>query len=119
MNPVTIHDPPTMNLLGLLLGSIIQRNLSDEDKRRRFQKLAADIVVQAGEMSVALRFDRGRLVITREAVDRPGARVRGTLDELMKLSLGGGIVGPWLAGRLKTGGNPFLLLKLRPLLQVT
>ena len=35
MQTVTIEDPPRMNLLGLILASVIERNLQDEDKRRR------------------------------------------------------------------------------------
>lgn len=117
MANVSIEDPARMNLLGLILGSIIERNMADEDLSRRYEKLVADVVVRAGEMTVALRFDRGRVVITRRPVDRPRAQVGGSLASLMKLSLGGGMVGPWLAGRLKTKGSLLLLLKIRGLLQ--
>ena len=37
----------------------------------------------------------------------------------MNLALGGGMVGPWLAGRLKTRGSLLLLLKMRRILQVS
>jgi hypothetical protein len=115
---VTIDDPPRMNLLGLILGGIIERNLEDPAKRGRFDKLAASVVVRAGEMAVTLAFDRGALVISRGAGENPKAQVNGSLSALMGLSLGGGMVGPWLAGRLKTRGSLLLLLKLKPLLQV-
>jgi len=115
---VTIDDPPRMNLLGLILAGIIERNLEDQEKRQRFEKLDAEVVVRAGEMAVTLRFGGGRLVVSRGASERPRAQVAGSLDALMALSLGGGMVGPWLAGRLKTRGSLLLLLRLRRLLQV-
>jgi hypothetical protein len=116
---VVIDDPPRMNLLGLILGDIVQRGLERPENQRRFARLVpASVVVRAGEMAVTLRFEEQRLVVQRGAAERPRAQVAGALDELMALSLGGGMVGPWLAGRLKTRGSLLLLLRLRPLLQV-
>lgn len=118
-NEVTIEDPARMNLLGLILGSIIERNLVDAQKRRRFEKLSGKVVVQASEMIITLKFERGKLRIARGPVEGAKAQVRGSLEELMNLALGGGMVGPWLAGRLKTRGSLLLLLKMRRLLQVS
>lgn len=116
---VTIDDPPRMNLLGLILGDIMERSLADPDRRRRYAALVpAEVVVRAGEMTVTLGFEREALVVRRGAAERPRAQVAGSLDALMDLSLGGGMVGPWLTGRLKTRGSLLLLLRLRPLLQV-
>ena len=116
---VVIDDPPRMNLLGLILGDIMQRGLERPENQRRFARLApADVVVRAGEMAVTLRFEEHQLVVRRGAAERPRAQVAGALDELMALSLGGGMVGPWLAGRLKTRGSLLLLLKMRRLMQV-
>ena len=107
-----------MNLLGLILAGVIERNLQDEKALRKFERLDAEVVVEAGAMVATLRFQRGRLVVVRGAAERPRARVGGSLDALMSLSLGGGMVGPWLTGRLKTRGSLLLLLRLRRLLQV-
>jgi hypothetical protein len=115
---VTIDDPPRMNLLGLILAGIIERNLEDQAKLQRFEKLDAEVVVKAGEMAVTLRFEKGQLTVSRGVAEKPRAQVAGSLDALMALSLGGGMVGPWLAGRLKTRGSLLLLLGLRRLLQV-
>ena len=115
---VVVDDPARMNLLGLILAGIIERNLQDAAALRRFQGIEADVVVQAGQMVVTLHFQRGHLRVARGEVQRPRARVAGSLDALMSLSLGGGMVGPWLSGRLKTRGSLLLLLRLRRLLQV-
>jgi len=75
-------------------------------------------VVQASGMVVTLGFEPDVLRVTRGAAERFRSRVEGSLDTLMALSLGGPMVGPWVAGRLKTRGSLLLLFKLRPLLQV-
>jgi hypothetical protein len=118
MKRVTIKDPPHMNLLGLILASVIERNLEDADKLRRCQKLKGNVVVTAGEMSVTLTFEGGGVTVTRGAQEPCRARVQGGMGALIELALGGGLVSPWLAGRLKTKGSLLLLLKMRRLMQV-
>lgn len=108
-----------MSLLGLLLGSIIQRNLADADKLKRFAGINGAVEVHAGQMVVTLHFEGGKLTISRGAADSPRATVRGSLQTLMGLSLGSGMVGPWLSGRLKAQGSLLMLLKLKPLLAVS
>ncbi len=116
MEHVTINDPPTMNLLGLLLANIIQRNLDNEAKLKRFQSMSGALEVHAGQMCVTLTFADGHMTVSRGPADSPRATVSGAMDTLLGLALGGGMVGPWLAGRIKTRGNLFMLLKLKPLL---
>jgi len=114
---VVIDDPPTMNLLGLLLGSIIERQAETEASRKRLDKLKGALVVEAGQMVISMTFAGGRVIISRGAVDKPRARVMGTMQSLMGISLGGGMVGPWLAGHIKTQGNLFMLLRVLPLMR--
>ena len=116
MEHVTIDDPPRMNLLGLLLANIIQRNLTDEAKLKRFQSMSGALEVHAGQMCVTLLFKDGGMKVSRDTVDSPRATVSGSMNALLGLALGGGMVLPWLAGRIKTRGNLFMLLKLKPLL---
>lgn len=116
MSAVTIQDPSRMNLLGLILGSLIERNVAgDPELKRRFDKLEGAVAVQAGRMAITLRFGRGSLTIERGAAEKTRASVRGSLDTLMGLSLGRGMVAPYLSGRLKARGL-LMLLKLKPLL---
>jgi len=115
---VTIEDAPRMNLLGFFLAGIIERNLADAEQLRRFERLAADVVVQAGELVVTLKFARGSLVVRRGAEAGARAGVRGSLDTLMGMALGAGMVGPVLRGALKPRGSLLLLLKLKRLLRV-
>lgn len=113
---VIIEDPPRMNLLGLMLGSLVERNARREDLARLLSALNGSVMVQAGEMHVTLAFDQGTLTITRRIPDRPSAMVSGSMDSLLGLALGRGLVGAYLSGRLKAKGNLFFLLKMRPLL---
>lgn len=115
---VTIDDPPRMNLLGLILGNIIERNLADPARQRGAARLRGDVVVQAGEMIVTLSFAESGVTVRRGAAARPRAAVRGSLDTLMGLALGRGMVGPVLAGRLKPQGSLLQLLRMRRLLRV-
>jgi hypothetical protein len=115
---VMIEDPPRMNLLGLLLGNVIERNLSEPAHQRRLGALEADVMIQAGEMVVTLSFSRGQLTIARGASEKAKAGIRGSLDALMHMALGRGLIGPLLSGRIKISGNPFTLLKIKPLMMV-
>jgi hypothetical protein len=114
---VVIEDAPRMNLLGLLLGSIIERQAQQEPARKRLARLRGALVVKAGEMSITLSFSDGRVTVSRGAAKAPRAVVEGSMQALMNVALGGGLVGPWLAGRLRTRGNPLLLLKVLPLMR--
>ena len=69
-----------------------------------------------GTTVIGLRFADGALTVTRAQEDKPRAAVSGTMDSLMGVSLGQGMVGPWLAGKLKTRGNLLFLLKMLPLM---
>lgn len=113
---VTVEDPTRMSLLGLILASIIERNCEREENLARLAKLSGAVQVTAGEMVVTLRFDQGHLTVIRGPDDKARASVSGTMDSLMGVALGKGMVGPWLAGRLKVSGNLFMLLKMLPLM---
>ncbi len=118
MARVTIDDPARMNLLGLILGSVLERNLEKPEIERRAARLRAAVAVQAGEMVVTLAFQGGPVQVRRGRPERPRAAVQGSLGALTQLALGGGLVGPVLRGRLKPRGSWLLLLRLRKLLQV-
>lgn len=116
---VTIDDPPRMNLLGLMLGNLIERNLAaHEPLRRRLARLKGTVAVQAGEMRVTLCFGGGALAIRRGADPSARASIAGSMDTLLGLAQGRGMIGPVLAGRLKPRGNLLFLLRVKPLLQV-
>lgn len=115
---LTIVDPPRMSLLGLMLGGVLARNLAQPEGRAAARKLNGALGVTAGKMSVTLRFDRGAVTLTRGLENRLKARVRGSLDGLLQVSLGRGPVRSFLAGEVSFKGNPFFVLKVLPLMRV-
>jgi len=117
---VTLADPPRASLLALLLRNLLATNLADERLAARARTLHGDVLVDAGGMTVTLRFgDAGVEVVTGVPADagRPRARVRGSLTTFLALSTGGGVAGPVLSGALRIGGNPFVLLRLMRLIR--
>lgn len=114
---VIIDDPSSMSLLGLLLGSIIERQADQPQSIKRIEKLRGALVVEAGTMTITLQFADGKVTILRGAVEGARARVRGSMEALLNISLGKGMVGPWLSGRIKTKGSLFMLLRVLPLMR--
>ncbi len=114
---VIIDDPPSMSLLGLLLGSIVERQAHRPEIQRRLRKLRGSVVVEAGTMTITMRFEGGKVTILRGAEQGARAQVRGSMSALLDISLGKGMVRPWLSGQIKTKGNPLLLLRMLPLLR--
>lgn len=92
--------------------------MADDGKYSKVAKLEGDVQVQAGQMIVTLRFGDGRLTLVKGPSDSPRARVKGDMGPFLEIARGGGVVLPFLSGAVSIGGNPFLLLKLMPLLQV-
>ena len=116
---VVLDQPETQNLLGLLLHNIVATNLADDAKYARVRAAGGDVRVQAGEMVVTLRLGDGRLTIIAGPRENPRAQVKGDMGSFLKVARGVGVVGPVLSGSIRIRGNPFLLLKLMPLLQVS
>ena len=117
METVEIEKPRRMNLLGLMLGDVLTRSVARRGPDG-LGGLAGDVVVEAGRMAITLRFEEGRVLVKRGAKESARARLSGSLNTLLNMALGGGMVWPLLTRRLRIGGNPFVLLKLRSLLRV-
>jgi hypothetical protein len=115
---VIIDDPPSMSLLGLLLGNIIERQAERPESIKRLQKLRGTLVVEVGTMTISLQFADGKVTILRGAAEGARARVIGSMQALLNVSLGKGMVGPWLSGRIKTKGSLIMLLRVLPLMRV-
>lgn len=119
MANVTIEDPTRMNILGLILGSILERNIADPKRAALLGKLDGDVVVKSGAMAITVGFGGGTARIQRGAVDRPKAKLEGRIDVLTELTLGRGVVKHFFGGRIKLKGNIFLLLRTWRLLLVS
>lgn len=114
---VVVEDPEHMNLLGLLMQGLLSTNLANPAIARKVGSLRGDVRVQAGEMAVTLRFSDGPLRILRETETRPKAGVCGSMPALLGVVAGKGLVGPVLSRAIRIQGNPFVLLKMLPLIR--
>ena len=114
---VVVDSPETMNLLGLLMRGLLAANMRDEGVYAKARGIKGDVLVGAGGMQVTLRFGDGRVTIIRGDAGASRARVGGGMKALLEVVTEGKMVGPFLAGRIKIGGNPFVLLSMLPLIR--
>jgi len=77
---VRIDDPPTANILGLFLASALKRNLED---RGRSSSLRGTLLVDAGGMRSAVRFEDDAVVVARDD-PAPVVVIRGSLPVLVR-----------------------------------
>jgi hypothetical protein len=112
---LTIADPERMSLLGHMLGGILETNLARREAADIARRLRGSLGVTAGRMSVTLVFEERGVTIARGLASRLRARIRGSLDGLLQVSLGKGPVRAFLAGDVSFSGNPFFALKVLPL----
>ncbi len=116
MPSVIFRTPGEMNLLGYFLRGLIERNLKTEHGARAFAKMMGKVLVGASRMKVTLDFDGDDLYMSVGHEGKADARVQGSMDTLLGVALGKGMIGPVLSGRLKVGGKVWRLLRLLGLL---
>ncbi len=117
MPEIKFHPPGQMNLIGYILRSLIERNLRTEAGARAFAKMKGKVLVGASSMLVTLDFDGEDLVMSVGRTGKPDTRVRGSMEALLGVALGRGMVGPVLSGRLKVGGKVWRLLRMLKLMK--
>ena len=113
-----IEKRDEMSLLGLMLGEVLETNVAQPRGAALARQLRGAVGVKAGGMAVTIRFDRGHVSVARGLDADLKARVKGSLDALLQVSLGRGAIRSFLTGEIGFGGNPFFLLKALPLLRV-
>ena len=116
MAEVIMKDPSAMNLLGLILKHLLERNLEDAGKAAAARRMNCVVGVKGGKMGVTIIFRKGEIILERGFPTRANSRITGTLDALLQVAVTRNYIAPFLAGRLKIGGNPFPLLRLMSLL---
>jgi len=116
MDQVRLRDPEKMNVLGLLMHGFLRNALANEKLAARAKSMSGNVWLQAGPMWVTLCFDGQGIELVRGKTEQRKAMVGGEMDVLLGVVTGAGMVGPFLAGKIKIGGNPFFLLKMLPIL---
>lgn len=114
---LTINDRDRMNLLGLMLGGVVESNLASPRGAALASRLSGALGITAGKMSITLRFKSGEVTVSRGLESSLTSQVRGSLNSLLEISLGRSPISAFLAGDVSFKGNPFFLFKLVPLLR--
>jgi hypothetical protein len=117
MAGVVFKTPGEMNLLGYILRGLVERNLETPKGARAFSKMKGTVLVGASRMKVTLDFSGEDLVVEVGGQGKADVRVQGSMDSLLGVSLGKGMIWPVLTRRLKVGGKVWRLLRMLPLLK--
>ena len=110
-----------LNGLGAMLKNIMDTNLEKPEKYKSVEKVKASVVIRESTSGVAvtLHLNRGKLELQNDAVARPTAYMEAGFENLAHISAGQ--LNPMVAlltGRLKSRGNPLLLLKISRIMVV-
>ena len=121
MSEVKVKEGEELNGLGLMLKDIMDTNLKDPAKYKSVEKLKASVVIKESTSGVAvtLCLDQGKLELQNDAIAKPTAYMEAGFENLAHIS--SGQLNPIVAiltGRLKSGGNPLLLLKISKIMVV-
>jgi len=115
---VILEKPESMNLLGLILKMIIERNLKQGMMADLVRNTRGNLRLGAGPMKATLKFEGERVVVARDWLEPARAKVAASLDTFLGIGLGKNPVIPFLLGKISLGGNLLWLLKLMPVFQV-
>jgi putative sterol carrier protein len=115
MAEVKVKEGEELNGLGTMLKEIMDTNLRDPNRCESVEKAKGSVVIRESTSGVAvtLRLDQGKLQLQNDAVIRPTAYMEAGFENLARIS--SGRLNPIVAiltGKLKSRGNPLLLLKI-------
>jgi len=115
MTEVKVKEGEELNGLGVMLKEIMDANLKDPRKYKSVEKVKGSMVIRESTSGVAvtLYLDQGRLELQNDAIARPMAYMEAGFENLAHIS--SGQLNPIVAiltGKLKSRGNPLLLLKV-------
>ena len=121
MSEIKVKEGEELNGLGLMLKDIMDTNLKDPAKYKSVEKVKASVVIKESTSGVAvtLCLDQGKLELQNDAIAKPTAYMEAGFENLAHIS--SGQLNPIVAiltGRLKSGGNPLLLLKISKIMVV-
>jgi putative sterol carrier protein len=115
MTVIKVKEGEELNGLGVMLKEIMDTNLADPQKHKSVEKVKASVVIRESMSGVAvtLHLNQGRLELQNDAIARPTAYMEAGFENLAHISAGQlNPVVAILTRRLKSRGNPLLLLKI-------
>jgi putative sterol carrier protein len=115
MTEVKVKKGEELNGLGAMLKEIMDTNLKDPKKYKGIEKAKGSVVIKESTSGVAvtLHLDQGNLELQNDAIAKPTAYMEAGFENLAHISSGQlNPIVAMLTGKLKSGGNPLLLLKV-------
>ncbi len=115
MTEVEVKAGQELNGLGAMLKEIMDTNLKNPKKRKSVERAKGNVVIKESTSGVAvtLHLDRGRFELQNDAIAKPTAYMEAGFENLAHISSGQlNPIVAMLTGKLKSGGNLLLLLKI-------
>jgi putative sterol carrier protein len=112
---VKAKEGEELNGLGVMLKEIMDINLKDTKKYKSVEKVKGSVVIKESTSGVAvtLYLDQGKLELQSDAIAKPTAYMEAGFENLAHISSGQlNPVVAILTGKVKSRGNPLLLLKV-------
>jgi putative sterol carrier protein len=115
MTEIGVKTGEELNGLGAMLKEIMDINLKDPKKYGSIKNVKGSMVIKelTSGVAVTLHLDRGKLELQNDAVGNPTAYMEAGFENLAHIS--SGQLSPILAmltRKIKSRGNPLLLLKV-------
>ena len=115
MTVIKMKEGEELNGLGMMLKDIMDANLADPEKQKSLEKVKASVVIRESTsgVGVTLHLNQGELELHSDAVAKPTAYMEAGFENLAHISAGQlNPIVAILTRRLKSRGNPLLLLKI-------
>jgi putative sterol carrier protein len=112
---VKAKEGEELNGLGVMLKEIMDINLKDTKRYKSVEKVKGSVVIKESTSGVAvtLYLDQGKLELQNDAIAKPTAYMEAGFENLAHISSGQlNPVVAILTGKVKSRGNPLLLLKV-------
>ena len=121
MTVIKVKEGEELNGLGVMLKEIMDTNLEDPEKYKTVEKVKASVVIRESTSGVAvtLHLNQGKLELQNDAIAKPTAYMEAGFENLAHISAGQlNPIVAILTGKLKSRGNPLLLLKISKIMVV-
>ena len=115
MTAIKVKEGEELNGLGMMLKDIMDANLADPEKHKSVEKVNASVVIResTSRVAVTLHLNQGELELQNDAIDKPAAYMEAGFENLAHISAGQlNPIVAILTRKLKSRGNPLLLLKI-------
>ena len=115
MTAIKVKEGEELNGLGMMLKDIMDANLADPETQKSVEKVKASVVIRESTSGVAvtLHLNQGELELRNDAIAKPTAYMEAGFENLAHISAGQlNPIVAILTRKLKSSGNPLLLLKI-------